>query len=491
MFALLFVMLTACSNELARIPGTTARIGRPVAEDRDVEMRIFVDPATCGNVVGVRSGSDSRSEAARKADELRRCLPYMDRSGGQGRGEVRLAMQFINEGSVVALPNFQEQLELFHIPHGTEGGAGQDITVIPHKPTDSRRLFILLIDGSSSMSSNRRMEKVRKALLREDVGDAFFQDGAKSGALLLQFTSGKPKPVGGVMQVLESKEEYQEAVRKLRVLSGYTHLYDAIEHSITDLLEDPYVLGQIERWDYTVTVVALTDGFNNLAAGDRCRDNARRLSKLLGRIDEVRLDPGANLKTMPAIFTVGLGKARFQRLRVPRRPGADVRPVELCGRNRVNRRISGDLELEGIDDISLRWIADRGQGKAMITRTQDKLAEGFKAAAQRRYEWFEVRYRVDPKEMRRRFKVKMRLPSQTVAEAQVEIWPHAWLDGPPGETWNDGWRDVSPFRHTFTVLMPILGLLIGLSQLGAALFNTRRALFGRVRRRKPGKKQTD
>ena len=48
-----------------------------------------------------------------------------------------------------------------------------------------------------------------------------------------------------------------------------------------------------------------------------------------------------------------------------------------------------------------------------------------------------------------------------------------------------GWTEPQTYRHTLVVLAPVIGLLIALGYLGAALFNTRRALFGRTRQRPP------
>ena len=46
----------------------------------------------------------------------------------------------------------------------------------------------------------------------------------------------------------------------------------------------------------------------------------------------------------------------------------------------------------------------------------------------------------------------------------------------------DGWTTPQSYAHTMVVLTPIIGLLMALGYLGAAVFNTRRALSGRNRR---------
>ena len=59
------------------------------------------------------------------------------------------------------------------------------------------------------------------------------------------------------------------------------------------------------------------------------------------------------------------------------------------------------------------------------------------------------------------------------------------MDGPPGQLDADGWAGPASPLATLGVLVPFLGLFVALGHLGAAAFNTRRALMGRVR---PGAK---
>ena len=247
------------------------------------------------------------------------------------------------------------------------------------------------------------------------------------------------------------------------------------------------IANALELNEMAVTVVVLTDGFNNLSSRDTCADNAERLNLLLKHLDTVRGE-GADLRRRPTVYTVGLGRPVRPRFALPDDRPAKITPAMLCGRRYKDWRIDGLLEDRGIDNPSLMFIADRGGGSAYIRQDRDGLGEAFRAAAARRYAWFELRYRVDPFYLRRSFRTQLRLLSFATAQASIVIHPSAWLDGPPGKRAEDGWTRPRPFTHTLTILTPAIGLLIGLSYLNAAWFNTRRALFGRlrVRRRKGG-----
>jgi hypothetical protein len=73
------------------------------------------------------------------------------------------------------------------------------------------------------------------------------------------------------------------------------------------------------------------------------------------------------------------------------------------------------------------------------------------------------------------------LVSFATAEASVELFPSAWLDAPPGVKSEGGWTIQRPFRAIFILLVPLFGLLLFLSYIGAAAFHAKRAMFMRVR----------
>ena len=91
---------------------------------------------------------------------------------------------------------------------------------------------------------------------------------------------------------------------------------------------------------------------------------------------------------------------------------------------------------------------------------------------------------MDPFYLRRSFKVRLSLDGVASAGSTVEIFPSAWLDAPPGRKMDDGWHTEDTFIRTFVVVVPMFALFVALSYLGAAFYNTRRIMFGRVRPRK-------
>jgi hypothetical protein len=313
------------------------------------------------------------------------------------------------------------------------------------------------------------------------VQDAFFPEEVRSAVLLFEFTQGGPRPVGGSLAPLQTREDYLDAVSKLRVLGGYTHLYDAISWASGPMLDEEAVRRLTSDFDMEVTLIALTDGFNNQSARDTCGTNAPRLERLIESMSSLRDGQGARLRRRPRVFTVGLGRPTQGAFELPRDWNERVRPRDLCGRN-TGQRIDGKLERIGIDNASLEWIAAAGNGAAFVKQGRDGLGEAFARSAARRYTWFEIRYRLDPFYLRRAFATRLRLMSFYTAEASVQIHPSAWLDAPPGRVDDEGWTAPQSYAHTMVVLTPVIGLLMSLGYLGAALFNTRRALSGRNRR---------
>lgn len=455
-----------CADDLTPVLGTAIRIGKPQTEkNTELELKIFTTEGECINSVA--------------PDLVDECLPYVDRASG----EVRLGMQFRLDTDVFYMPLQAENLRVIH--QGTEvqdGQRGQRYTLIPHEPRATNQLFILVIDGSSSMLINNRMEQVRAALLLEDVKAAFFPEGVNSGVVLMTFTDDKPEPVGGVLKVIEDPAEYTRLVRReLRVLNGYTHLYGAVTFATGELLENPEIKRFIDLQQAAPTVIALTDGFNNLGRDDLCSTNAPRLNILLKHLTKVRTSADVDLRRRPQVFTVGLGWALRKSYKLPDDTRGEVTPMQLCGGKFADRRIDGDLERFGIDNASLAWIAERGGGFTYVRQNRDGLGEAFRAAAARRYTWFEVRYRVDPFYLRRAFRARLRLLSFARAESSVMIHPSAWLDAPPGVPMEDGWHKPQTYLHTAAVAVPTLGLVVLLTYLSAAYFNTSRALFRRAR----------
>lgn len=480
---LVLLALTGCAEgDLVLIPGTTTRVSTVTQEKgTELAMRIFREPREC---IGAGIAGDVDDH-----ERLGLCLPHVDRRSG----EVRLGFQLRDKrDETVPLPLREEDVTVIH--QGTliqDGAEGQHLTVIPHDPMDVDQLFVLLIDGSSSMGEpasrqggRSRMEQVKRALRLREVQEAFYPKEVKTAVLLMQFTSGSPQPVGGELRPLENRRDYLAAVDQLRVLQGFTHLYDAVAWATGPMFDNDQIQRLVDDNSMEVTVIALTDGFNNQEGRDTCGTNAPRLQALLERVTELKATGGVRLGRQARIFTVGLGRPVRPGFELPDNWDQRVKPRELCGRF-VDQRIDGDLERRGIDNASLEWIARAGDGQAFVKQGRDGLGDAFRSSAARRYSWFETRYRLDPFYLRRSFTTRLRLRSYYTAEAAVKLHPSAWLDAPPGQVVEGGWTAPQSYRHTMVVVAPAVGLLIALGYLGAALFNTRRALFGRTRRRSP------
>ncbi|RME22362.1 MAG: hypothetical protein D6798_16005 [Deltaproteobacteria bacterium] len=471
LWSLTLIVAWSCGGDLTPIPGTTTRVGKPTVEPgTELELKIFTTEADC--------------VASVNPEDYDRCLPHVDRRAGQ----VRLGFQFRLDSTDFPIPLAEDNLRVIHKGRVVQDGPGMSVEVIPHDPLDAAQLFILVIDASSSMAERNakgrtRMDRVRMALLTDEVRSAFFpKGGTRTGVVLLTFTSGDPQPVGGKLEILTTPGAFTRKVKnELQVQSGYTHLYDAVRYATGPLLEVPEIKEFVDINEAAPTVVVLTDGFNNQAASDTCATNADRLERLLEHLRTVRQET-EDIRFRPTVFTVGLGRPLRPNFKLPDGREPRVRAVDLCGRRFRDSRIDGQLELLGIDNASLEFIADRGGGFSYVRQGVQGLAEAFRSAAAQRYGWFEVRYHVDPHYLRRSFETRLRLLSYANAEASVRIYPSAWLDAPPGRSVEDGRIVSQPFRHTATVVMPILGLLVTLGFIGAVGFNTRRILFGRARR---------
>jgi len=462
------LVLAGCGgSDMQAIPGSTLRVSRPTAaQGTELELRIFTKPSQCGNL----------SHA-----EPEQCLPRVDR----GAGEVHLAFQFLAGTDPWPMAIDEQHLQVVH--QGSliqEGQNQQSYDVIPHDPVKSDQLFVLIIDGSGSMNepaSDPKIDRVRKALLRPEVSQAFFPSSTTTGLVLLEFSGNSVRPVGGELKVITGRKEFKRLVRdKLRASGGFTNLYQAIEYATGDLLTDsPEVTEFLRTTTGAPTVIALTDGFNNERGSDTCASNAPRLESLLRHLESVRGE-SSELTARPRVFTVGLGRPFRRRFELPEEL-AKVKPAALCGKKYREMRIDGHLETLGIDNASLAWIAEVGGGGSFVKQKTDGLGQAFTAAAAEQYEWFEVRYRLDPFYLRRSFETTLRLSAFAEAEASLELHPSAWLDAPPGVRSEDGWTSPSNLARTVGLVLPLLGLLVASSFLSPAWLNARRIVLGRLR----------
>ncbi|MFZ5480780.1 MAG: hypothetical protein ACOZNI_28730 [Myxococcota bacterium] len=471
---MLLAWLFACGHtDLMPVQGTTVRVAQPTASaegNQDLRMHIFSDADECDAAVG--------------RENVDLCLPFVDRS----RGQVRVAFQMRVDGEPWSVPLSEENIEIFHKNQRVLKEGLKDYKIVPHDPVRAPQLFVLMIDATYSMGLDddgkgvTRLGKVKRALLRKDVVDAFFPGEIQTAVVPLIFRGGKlPEPLMGTW-IVDNKKDYRRIIEQgLDQTGGFTPLYEAIEFSASTALEVPEVKAAINNRKQQPTVIALTDGFNNPLPPDTCADNAPRLEKLLTKLDALRRAESVDIRSRPTVYTVGLGRKAWRGVSEIEE-GVQVSTRDLC-RNKGAEVINGGLERNGVDNIALSRIAKVGGGNSYISRTSEGLAEAFKAAAATRYGWFEARYKVDPFFLRRSFETKLRLTTLYRTEASIFIHPSGWLDAPPAELGEDGWATTPRFARTTTLVFPVLGLIAAVGYLPAALFNVRRALFSRVTRR--------
>lgn len=474
---LLLGLGTGCqtSEYPAPISGTTYRIGKDEpSPGSEMRVDILTTATECANA---------------KIEDISQCVPYADRASGEMKFSFDLRDPVT--GSTLYRSLDRESLALSH-----DASVQDDLELIPHDPVTAGQLFILVIDGSGSMYENdgARIKKVYDALLTPAVARGFLpEDNGKTGVVLLRFSQDVKGLDGGPPRVIKTVADYRSTLKKhlLEPHGGYTHLYDAVRYSVTDLVN----LESIDRFlaikSAEPTVIVLTDGFNNEAADDTCGTNVDRLNSLLSDMREVRSGQGAGARA--TVYTVGFGKP-YRRGDKPEGFDQSVTPNGLCDKY-VEYKIDGGragngLEDAGIDHVSLAWIAEAAGGISYVKRDSRGLAETFERAARARYRWYELRYRVpDPFHHRKGFDVKLRLQNVARAETTVRVFPSPWLDAPggvrePGQRWTHGvslWRSVA-------FVLPILGGLLFLFYVGPAFFNARRALFRRARPRGRGGK---
>jgi hypothetical protein len=295
-----------------------------------------------------------------------------------------------------------------------------------------------------------------------------------------------------------SGADYDRQVGLLGKPLGWTHLYNAVDVAVGDLLQGKTYLASFLRSQKHLmpTIIVLTDGFNNTFYSQKCKDNTAKLSELLGSIEEARGRKGS-LSQRPTVYTVGFGKP----LPIPEivQSSTTVDPLDLCGSQGEERISTGGrgiaLERDYIDGGSLRLIAHFGGGKSFVDPNPAKLKEAFLSAAPPRYRWYTYKYRMKSTELRSPFVTEIVMNRFAAASSKVKWYPSSWIDGPSstpvyeekkganGVTWTPtGWSRPSSVRHASGLLLLLLWILMTLSFLGPALFNGRRAVTRRSRK---------
>lgn len=472
----LALLLAACTSDKhpAPVHGTTYRIGNDTWDRKASEMILDIMTTTgeCRNIVS-------------SPQELEVCKPFVDRA----RAEVHLSFQLRDRTTEsnypVAMTDAKRQLVISH-----DRTEVRDFEVIPHVPRASGQLYIVLIDGSGSMYQNdgERIKKVRRALLQKEVLDAFFPSvDAKTGVMLLTFTDRLVGIDGGEPRIIRGRKAYRAAIRDHlgTVPPGYTYLFKAVRKSMQEVVKLPEVKKFLAFRHAQPTVIALTDGFNNESGSDTCSTNVGRLKQTVDAVREARAKASS---AKPVLFTVGLGEP-YRRGEKPEGLNARINATTLCGRyadSLIDNPTGTGLEDLGIDHVSLAWLAEAGGGVSFVKRDAKGLAQVFLEAAAKRYEWFELKYRVsDSIYHRKSFETEIRMQQPYVASTIVELFPSPWLDAPTARVVDgEEWVVRSSLLRTLTILMPVLGLLVFLNYVPAALFNARRAVLRRARPRK-------
>lgn len=469
LLGLVLLLLVGCVGEDSPRPieGSTYRIGKPTqGEKPELFLQVFTSREECRANLG--------------PDAVEECIPKVDRATGQ----VRLAFRTLDRETMQPynLPLTKDHVQVSFNKSPITEGRRSGYELVQHDEVRVGQLFIVVLDGSGSMyeNDNEQMNKVWRALNNPSVKDAFFPKDVPTGVILLRFTSRVVGLDGGPPAVLQTKRSYEEALKYLYSYDrGFTHLYDATSYATGPLMDEEAVKSWLQLNKAEPTVIVISDGFNNEKGSDLCRDNVPRLQKTLEDLEIARNQP---LGLRPTVFTVGLGKAiRPGFTEVPRGP---VTVRDLCGRS-ANDVINGGLERRGIDNVSLKWIAERGGGTSFVRNNPRGLAEVFQEAAAVRYKWYQAYFKVDKAYHRQRFETRIRLLSFANAEANLEILPSGWLDAPTGERADGRWAEPASMRATFGLVMPLIGGLVFIAFLGPAGFNARRTVTRRARGKKP------
>lgn len=485
---LIFSLFLACSDSLVPIKGTTARIDQYHEVERtesELEMVIMTNEEQCQDVLGTRERARNTGEYDQK---MVACLPWIDR----GAGEVKVAMRFELDGNTFPLPIGSDEIQVIQDLEVLELDPPKIAQrVIGHDAIRVKQLFILMIDGSGSMnrvdagSDLTRMAKVRTALKRKEVKQAFFPDDVNNHVVIYTFTSGAPIPLGGAVRPIDNAKDYVKMIDQyLKPQGGYTHLYDSVDYGMTKALKDPAIERLLDG-ETQPTLVVLTDGFNNEEATDTCSSNVPRLQNLIDKMTITMKEQSATERM--SVFTVGLGRPLAPKFDVSELNDLRVRERQLCGGRSAKSYIDAPgsqkgLEDSFIDNVSLAMIAEKGYGRTFVSKDARGLGKAFEEVAAVRYQWFEIQYRHNALKMRKEFEARYKLLGFAKSMSAINIYPHAWLDGPPGTTDATGWSVRGTAWHTSTILSSGMGLLLFLSILGAAIFNVRRLLLGRLSR---------
>lgn len=468
------------------VPGTTYRISPPQVEDgSEVTVDLLWNEKRCRTAFP-RPEEFDEDKFADHEERIEACKPVFDRGTGQVQMAFRLS-QLDNANRPLLLP-----LEKKHVIVKHAGRAINTFEFEPFNPSQADQLFILLIDHSGSMAEKdggelTRMERVREALaantktfVNQKAAAAVFRFYSPGSGMspVLEGLDGEPWTE---VQPITRPKQFKNQLQKLGGRSGYTPIYATMQRAIGPLLDKQTGVSKYLNGanDATPTVVLLTDGFNNTRFDEKCGDNAKGLSQSLKDIKYARRKPPSK---RPEVYTVGFGTGYVPSWQAPD-DDIVVTPYKLCG-DEKDRTINADLETTGIDNISLRWLAKAGGGKAFIQSDYKTLAKLLSETSPRRHTWYKVKYKAPPFYHRTSFRTVIGIRQFLQANGSVEVHPSAWFDVPSGlsDDEDEIWVDHGDIRRATALTVPLLGGFILLTFLGPAMFNTRRALFRRAKK---------
>jgi hypothetical protein len=405
------------------------------------------DPALDRQLRVLASIQDCRNGEVPEAD-VPLCLPAVD----PVKRTLRLGIQMRASSDDAPLPAAISPSRL-KVSLQTAGGVAslgsEAVTLIGHDPLPGEQLVILVVDRSGSMyegkAGDEPMVRVVRALLQPATRDKLLPVAERSGVMLLAFTdsltamvtrapegstSGEPGGAGpaGESEVMVAPERYSAAVRRLlQEDGGYTHLFDAVQGVLDEVLIKEHVQRFIARTESDPVVVLITDGFNNSAGRETCGDNAAPLVSLLQNLRTAQSRAGY----APVLHTVGFGRAYQPDYELIADDNA-LTGALLCGADQ-GRRIDNDLEKDGIDNPTLAYLARAGGGESLVTEDPLALARFLLRAGSPRHRWYELQIAL-PEDRQLAFRSRLPLRVDVLgvqaAHAEATFIPNPLLDLP-------------------------------------------------------------
>lgn len=404
------------------IEGSAWRISPPVVSSNGpLTLTVLHDRATCAGLLA-------------DVDEVDACVPRVDPDAGT----IRLAL------GVTSSDLTSKRLESAVLRHSrlsfARGSRTGDALPVPADhvtlegfgPEPAGTVVVLVVDRSGSMyepaelPDRERMIDVVRGLLQPASLDALFAT-ADSRVMLLGFTDHLMAADGGPMssaRLLATREDFvAEVGLLLDEQGGYTHLFDALQSTLDEVLARNDVVTALQVSGTDPVVVLVTDGFHNTRARERCRDNVAPLSRLVRRIEQ-----GQRSARAPVVHTLGFGVPLLDEVDL----GGAITASSLCGPF-ADEPIDGVLERQGIDNATLAWLARAGGGVTAVTESARNIAQFVVGAGITRHRWYRATLALD---VTRRSPFRQRIPLRIgsvgvpVSHADVVLTPSPLFELP-------------------------------------------------------------